>query len=460
MVLMALAVSLLFLLTILMIFVNQKVIKKRWLRFLNVPYYWAPVIASIIILLIGGLSLSGAYEAIIGASPDQGFSFLSGSGPFSIVILFLSMTFVALTLDVSGFFEYLAVKVLKRVGGSGTKLFICIYLFTGILTVFTSNDILILTLTPFLIVFLRHIEINPIPFLIAEFFAANIFSISLLIGNPTNIIVATQYNLNFIDYMKVMFFPTLIAGITAFLVLYFIFKKEINVKYKVKKLPDLRLRSWEILGIILLSGTLLSLGILSMYGYLLWHVSLFWALVAVLFFALPHLTIILRTKTSFRESYIYKIYKKMPWEIIPFVLGFFIIIEAFYANGITQALTEYFVSVFDGNIFSSVFSVGILSTLSANLMNNIPMTVFFSGLLQGFAAGTAQLGALYALIVGSNFGAILTPIGALAGIMWLKMLKHEKINLSFRQFMIYGAKVVLVTLLVTLLCIFIIFAFF
>jgi arsenical pump membrane protein len=150
----------------------------------------------------------------------------------------------------------------------------------------------------------------------------------------------------------------------------------------------------------------------------------------------------------------------MPWEIIPFVLGFFIIIEAFYANGITQAVADWFVSVFDGNIFSSVFSVGILSTLSANLMNNIPMTVFFSGLLQGFAAGTAQLGALYALIVGSNFGAILTPIGALAGIMWLKMLKHEKINLSFRQFMIYGAKVILVTLLVTLLCIFIIFAFF
>ncbi|MBW2976079.1 hypothetical protein KY347_01385 [Candidatus Woesearchaeota archaeon] len=452
-----LLVILIFLLTILAMSVNRRLVYSRKLKFLDIPYYLAPILGSFLIFLFGGLNLGSVYSAIMGYSFSEGLAFLSGDGPFSIVILFLSITFIALALDVSGVFKYLAVKVLKKVHGSGIKLFIGIYLMTSILTLFTSNDILILTLTPFLLVFFRHLDINPTPFLIAEFFAANIFSMGLLIGNPTNIIVATSFELNFIEYLKIMILPAFIAGLTTFILLFIAFRKDICIYYKVKRLPDVKLSCWGILSITLLSGTILSLAVLSLRGFLLWHISLAGAILTILLFGLPNLFITLKLKTSLKNSYICEMFNKMPWEIVPFVFGFFLMIKAFSLNGISYTISNWLSSNLGQGLFSSVFGIGILSTLSANVFNNIPMTIFFSGLLENFGFGKIGLGALYSLIMGSNLGANLTPIGALAGIMWVNMLNRENIKVGFNEFLFCGIKVTLITTLITLVSIYIFF---
>ena len=54
----------------------------------------------------------------------------------------------------------------------------------------TSNDIVILTLTPIIAYFCKYTGSDPLPFLFVQFFSSNIWSIILIIGNPTNIIVA------------------------------------------------------------------------------------------------------------------------------------------------------------------------------------------------------------------------------------------------------------------------------
>jgi len=46
---------------------------------------------------------------------------------------------------------------------------------------------------------------------------------------------------------------------------------------------------------------------------------------------------------------------------------------------------------------------------------------------------------LFASIIGSNLGAVLTPIGALAGIMWTNILNRYGIKFRFRDFVKYGA---------------------
>jgi arsenical pump membrane protein len=250
-------VCLMFLLTVLSIFVNQRVIRR--FRFLDMPYYLAPLIFGLITLALGAMSPEDVYRSLTGYNFSAGFLFLSHSGPFSIAVLFLSVTFIAIALDVSGFFEYLAVQVLKHVQTSGKKIFISIYLMTSILTLFTSNDILILTLTPFLLVFLRHLRVDPIPFLIAEFFAANILSMGMLVGNPTNIIVGTYYNISFVDYMRVMLLPAFVAGTVTLLLLYDIFKKDIDIHCRAEKLPAVYLNLWSVLALFLLGSALFSI---------------------------------------------------------------------------------------------------------------------------------------------------------------------------------------------------------
>lgn len=68
------------------------------------------------------------------------------------------------------------------------------------------------------------------------------------------------------------------------------------------------------------------------------------------------------------------------------------------------------------------------------MINNIPMSVFFGGVLES----GASLQSVYGAVIGSNLGAFLTPIGALAGIMWMGLLKKYNVDFSFRRFVFYG----------------------
>ena len=103
----------------------------------------------------------------------------------------------------------------------------------AILTVFTSNDVVILTFTPFICFFCKRTHVNPLPYLIAEFAAANTWSLFLLIGNPTNIYLATSANINFIDYIKVMALPTVGAGLIELLIIFLLFKNKLKERITV-----------------------------------------------------------------------------------------------------------------------------------------------------------------------------------------------------------------------------------
>ncbi len=77
------------------------------------------------------------------------------------------------------------------------------------------------------------------------------------------------------------------------------------------------------------------------------------------------------------------------------------------------------------------------------------MSVAFSSVL-AHASPLAYTPAVYATIVGSNIGAFFTPLGALAGIMWMSILRQKGVMLSYSTFIRYGVLVGSVSLLVTL----------
>ena len=58
---------------------------------------------------------------------------------------------------------------------------------------------------------------------------------------------------------------------------------------------------------------------------------------------------------------------------------------------------------------------------------------------------------IYTVIAASNIGAFLTPIGALAGIMWLSLLKKQKLKFSFVSFMEYGSIFAIPAILIVIL---------
>lgn len=62
-----------------------------------------------------------------------------------------------------------------------------------------------------------------------------------------------------------------------------------------------------------------------------------------------------------------------------------------------------------------------------------------------------RLPAMYASVIGSNLGVLLTAVGALAGLMWMSILKNADIKLNFFTYIKDIFIVGLVTLFVSLL---------
>jgi arsenical pump membrane protein len=107
---------------------------------------------------------------------------------------------------VSGVLEWVAVKLASKANTS-LRLFFVVFGTASVFTILTSNDVVILTLTPIVCTVCASLEREPQPFLVSMFFAANIWSVLLVIGNPTNVIVATAYSLDFVTYTAWMGLP-------------------------------------------------------------------------------------------------------------------------------------------------------------------------------------------------------------------------------------------------------------
>lgn len=344
--------------------------------------------------------------------------------PLKILALFLSMTLFSVYLDELGFFSYLSEKVLVVAKNSQKKLFLCLYLTVSVLTVFTSNDIIILTFTPFICAFCKRSGIDPKPYLFSEFVAANTWSMALLIGNPTNIYIGGSSGLTFFGYFSVMILPTIASGTVSFLILYLLFKKSLCKKAEIDNVKTAEIKDKFLLyiGLAALISCIILLAVSSYINIESWIICVSLFVVELL------ITVIYLVVKRRGAGFILSVIKRAPYELIPFILSMFVIVSSLKSSGATEILKSFL----DG--FDEIFSYGISSFLCSNLINNIPMSVLFSTV-------TVSAKSTYATIVGSNLGAIFTPVGALAGIMWSGLLKKNGIKFSFRDFIVYGATV-------------------
>ena len=376
--------------------------------------------------------------ALIGASLLLAFSFApikdvweqltnhTTVNPIKILILFFSMTVISIFLDEVGLFRFLANVAAKKAKHNQYTLFTILYFLTATLTIFTSNDIVILTFTPFICFFCKKAKINPIPYLVSEFLAANTWSLLFIIGNPTNIYLATSAGITFFEYFKIMVIPTIVTGILEFGVLFLLFKNKLKDHIEpahedemIENIPAL------IIGLAHLIVCLVFLVISSYIGVEMWLISLICAS------SLLVMSIVLCLITKKDWNHVYGSLKKLPYQLIPFFLSMFVIVVALNHQGISNKIAEFL-----GNK-NTIWTYGASSFIASNLINNIPMSILFSNITTHLS-GSAFTGAVYASIIGSNIGAFLTPTGALAGIMFTNLVNEHDTKYTFLDFVKYG----------------------
>jgi len=388
-----------------------------------------------VIALIGALILVLSWT-LSPAELWSGLTAESAVNPLKILILFISMAVLSIVLDELGFFAFLASWALRHAGKSQILLFFLLYIFVSILTIFTSNDIIILTFTPFIVCFCKDAKIDPLPYLFAEFVGANSWSQILLIGNVTNIYLAQSAGVDFGSYFKAMWLPSVLSSLAALAVTLLLFAKRLSAPIHGELEPVRHIKDKVSLSLALASliGCILCLTISNYIHLEMYLISLGFAVADI-----AALLIVGLVRRDF--SLFPRLFKRIPYDVIPFVLSMFAFVLALTKYGVSQQIAVWL----SGG--PKIFTFGISSFLACDLMNNIPMSVLFSSII---LSGGNSLEAVYATIIGSNLGALLTPIGALAGIMWLSLLHKDNIDLSFGKFILYGAPIALASIVVAL----------
>lgn len=391
-------------------------------------FWFAPTLGAIILLIFGLVDANVVFLSMIENSSVN---------PLEILILFISMVFLSVVLDEVGFFKYLATLAVKKAKNSQFAMFIILFFMVSILTIFTSNDIIVITFTPFIIFFCRNTKISPIPYLVAEFVAANTWSMLLIIGNPTNIYLATSFNIDFFTYIKYMFVPTIFAGITSLLIMLLIFKNKLKQKLDSNISSDHILdKNIFIISLILLIICIILLAISSFINLSMWIISLTSAGILLIFLTIY--CIFNKDKRYILKESIFR----LPFNLIPLLLSMFVIVLTLHQYDITTYIFNLL------NTSQPILTFGLSSFVFANLTNNIPMSILYVDIIKNFTNISPQ--AIYSSIISSNIAAYFTPIGALAGIMWMSILRKNDVEFSFLKFSIYGSIIAIPTLLISL----------
>ena len=180
----------------------------------------APVIADLFLLVILAIGRKEVHDGIVGSD---------NIAPYDVMIFFLTLAYIAISVDASGLIRYLACKVLQWGGEVGHRLFFYLYAFFFALGACIGNDPIILSGTAFLAYMTRVSSniVHPRAWIHTQFAIANIASAILVSSNPTNLVLAGAFNIKFIVYTANMIVPVIVTVIVLFpFLLYIVFANE------------------------------------------------------------------------------------------------------------------------------------------------------------------------------------------------------------------------------------------
>jgi len=197
----------------------------------------APLIADLFLLAILAIGRQEVHDGTFG---------VENISPLDIMAFFLTLAYIAISIDASGLIRYLALKVLQKGGKVGHKLFLYLYVFFFSLGSFIGNDPIILSCTAFLAYMTRVSSniVHPRAWIHTQFAVANIASAILVSSNPTNLVLAEAFSIKFVTYTVNIIVPVIVTAILVFpFLLYFVFADEdlVPISIRMHELSALKL---------------------------------------------------------------------------------------------------------------------------------------------------------------------------------------------------------------------------
>ncbi|HEY9324479.1 MAG TPA: SLC13 family permease [Agromyces sp.] len=360
--------------------------------------------------IVGGVLLAvGAVAALVGVLTPEAIAELAAR-VLPILGFVVAVTVVAELAAEAGLFRVIAERLAALARGRAIVLWLLVLVLATASTIFLSLDTTAVLLTPVVVALAAHARISPIPFALTTVWIANTGSLLLPVSNLTNLLAAEQLDLHPLQFAAQAAAPAAVAIVVTALVLFLTRPRQLLARFEPETAspPDDRvLFAVAVITLVLLVPLLVS-------GIDVWIPATVAAVVLVLAFAVQRPSVLR--------------FQLVPWQLVVFASGLFLAVEALHAVRATDVLA---VIAGSGDSPLDLLRLAGAGAVSANLANNLPAYLA----LEPFADDPVRV---MALLIGVNAGAIITPWGSLATLLWHSRLVSTGVEISWPKFMLLG----------------------
>ncbi|MFN8024980.1 MAG: ArsB/NhaD family transporter [Acidimicrobiia bacterium] len=302
---------------------------------------------------------------------------------------------LASLLDRVGFFTAAATVVLGR--GHHDRSVAGLWVLAAVTTAVLNLDTTVVLLTPLYLRIAREADVDPVPLVAVPLLLAGFASSALPISNLTTLIAAERFDLGALDVLTHLALPSLAAVVVGWSV--YRRRHPTVIGVDVTEPPDRRALA---LGGTVVAGLLVGFVIGPIIGVDAWVVAL-----------AADVLLVVMTRT-------------VPWREVPVTTA---LLVGAIATAVALVVPED--ALRSPLHHSGPGAVGVLALgggALANAVNNLP------ALLVGADAVHHMTWGMWGWLLGVNVGAVLLPIGALANLLWLRIVRAEGLTVPLRRY--------------------------
>ncbi len=401
----------------------------------KIPKVTIALIGAGLTILLGLVSQTKLVEG--GINPHYFINFVD----FNVIFLLVSMMIIVSIATRSGMFNWVANELLRLTKGHPKLVLFTLGIFTAVASAFLDNVTTVILIMPVTFFVAKHLDINPLPFLITEIFASNIGGTATLIGDPPNIIIGSAAGLSFMDFLNELTGVVLVILFVIVGIMTFIFRKQLKATpEKMEAVANLD-NSKTITDYPLMIRSAIVLGLV------------------ILGFILHDVTHIETCVTAMLGASILLLFEKpkdilvdVEWNTIFFFIGLFIIIGGVEASGGIALMAKWILDVTNGSQEATAMIILWASGFVSGIIDNIPYTATMTPMLleiQKTMGGDYTFPLWWCLSLGACLGGNMTIIGAAANVIVSETSAHEGHPIAFMKFLKYGIMTMFISLAIS-----------
>lgn len=393
----------------------------------KLPSPYATLGAGLLMALVGILNEEEMLEAI--------------GHRLEIIFLLVAMMIIVWIISETGLFQWFAIKVAQAVRGNPMALIAILSIVTAVFSAFLDNVTTILLMAPVSILLAKQLELSAFPFLMAEVMGANIGGAATLIGDPTQLIIGSEGNLSFNDFLMNTAPLALIVLCSLIVTVYLLYRKELIVSNELKaRIMELD-PSRTLKDVKLLKKALIVFGIVIL-GFVL--NNFINKGLAVISLSGAVVLMILAKKTP------HDAFKAVEWDTLFFFIGLFIMVKGLENIKIIEYVGEELVKLTEGRFKLASLLLMWISAMFASILGNVATATTFSQIvhfLEPHFSGMNTQALWWALSFGACLGGNLTILGAATNVVAVSVGDKAGLKIGFLKFMKFSGIIVLESLI-------------